>query len=558
MAEGDGCIVHAGIIDDKCKLTQIAKDKFIKQMKEELTFGTEALPTPPLFPCGPPVPPNQFAKLLELEDEEKFANFHANILGAYQKIACALNMQSDFKILPICDPVALAFKLGIDFKIEKFPSDFIPFFIPNPPLLALKLNVMPPPKIIAKFPSIPTIPPPIPKFDIPPNLKMPDFKTLFEMSISFITGIPKLILDLVAQMPQLVLKLASPPDLFKFICDLAFKANIFGPINATSTTQIVAVKVLTTKVVEMALISAIGTTIGSAPSGITGGLGKLLGYVPPSTTTNNSSSAPNIREKITSYALELDGTGYGADTEKQDKYASRLLSVEYPEPSSLPQPDPRAIGKIRTLQLLKTMSSCGLVARACLAAAGASYVFDSKVDTSKQDPSINLYYDFFLDRYKTGTAIAGIASAARAKEAIIEYKQGDLPALKKGDIIIVSNKSNAGSEHVIVLVEDYEPGSFSLTTIEGGQRDDGNDGRPTYVKKNTYVQGRTVPKDSGNVSMYLNNNNEIVLAGRTVYMLIDGEKLCTNTKGSDMTKSNGPISLSLNDSSGFGFQELAE
>lgn len=557
MPEGPGCQVDAGIIDDKCKLTPIARKKFIQAVIDELTFGTDNLPVPPLFPCGDPVPPFPWAnQLKDLADEKKFPDFHKNILGSYEKIACALNLKSDFKLLPICCPISLGFALGINLNID-FPNGFIPFLIPNLPLLALKLDLMPPPKLLAKFPSLPAIPPPLPKFDIPPAIKLPDFDALFDFTLSFALGIPKLLAELVLKIPQLVLKLPTLPELFKLICDIAFKAGVFGNILPTSLVQITAIKVLTTKVVEMVFIAAVGTTLGSSPGGITGGVGKFLGYEPPKTTSEPQASTP--RDKIVDYAKELVDTGYGQGTEKQTKYGSSLLPVEWvePEPSTPEKPsDPRALGKVKTLAVLKEASSCGLLARACLAKGGASYVGLNKVDTSKQDPSAKLYYDFFIDRYRTGFAIAGIIAAAKAKDAVIPYSRGDLPKMKRGDLIIVTNKSHS-REHVIVLIEDYSPGSLTMTTVEGGQSDNGNENKPTMIRQKKYIHAVTVPKGSDNYGMYINAQNTLYIAGRNVFYLIDGEKLCTNTVGSNMTQPN-PINESVAiDGPGFGDQPQA-
>lgn len=557
MAEGPGCQVDAGIITEQCKLTPKAKIKFIQAVKDELFYGTENLPTPQLFPCGDPVPPNPYANQLDLENEEKFPDFHKNILGSYEKIACALNLKSDFKLLPICCPISLGFKLGVNIKIPNFPGGFIPFMIPNPPFLALKMKLMPPPKLIVKFPGIPAIPPPIPKFDIPPDIKIPDFKTLFDFSLSFALGIPQLLGQLVIMMPKLALKLPTLPQLFELICELAFSSKLFGDIAPTSIVQIVATKVLTTKVVEMVFIAAVGSTLGSSPGGITGGIGKFLGYDPPEDATEEEALTP--RDKIVEYANECVGLSWGGDDEKQDEYAQKLLYVEYPEPSDDVRSDPRALGRETTIAKLKSLSSCGLLARACLFAAGASYVFDNKVDTSKQDSSVNLYYDFFKDRYRSGQAIAGIYHAARAKNAIIPTKKGDLPPLKKGDMIIVNVPSDPGKEHIVVLVEDYEVGSLEMTTVEGGQTDVDNDNEPTAIKKKTYINSRTIPAGSDNYSMYVNASNDVIIAGRNVRALIDSEKLCTDQTGADMTRSNGSVNSSFaNDGPGSGFQEEQE
>ena len=302
MPKGPGCCVDSGIITEDCKLTPKAKKKFIQDVKDELLYGTDNLPLPPLFPCGPPVPPNPFADLLELENEEKFPEFHKNILGSYEKIACELNLQSDCKLLPICCPIALGFKLGVKIKIPNFPGGFVPFMIPNAPLLALKMKVMPPPKLIKKFPDIPVIPPPIPKFDIPPDIKFPDFSTFFDFTTSFSLGIPKLLGDIVLQMPKLALKMPNLPDVFKAICEIAHESKLFGDISPGSVTEIVAVKVLTRKIVEMTFITAVGTTLGSAPGGLTGGIGRLLEYEPPEDTQEEEPQS--IRDKIVQAAEE--------------------------------------------------------------------------------------------------------------------------------------------------------------------------------------------------------------------------------------------------------------
>lgn len=555
MAEG--CQVHAGILKKDGTLTFKAKKKFIKAIKDELTYGTDNLPQPPLFPCGASVQPNEFAYLLDLENEKKFPEFHKNIVGTYERIAQSLNSPSDFKILPICCPISLGAKLGVKIKIPNFPAGFIPFMIPNPPLLALKMKIMPPPKLVAQFPDIPSIPPPIPKFDIPPNIKIPDFKTYFDFTYAFEVGIPKFILSIVAKMPQLALKLPALPELFSDLCKAAFDSKMFGDIQPGSTTETVAVKVLTTKVVEMSFINAVGTTIGSSGGGVTGGIGKVLGYDPD----DESEEEPlTTRDQIVQYALEFDGLSYGAGGDKRDLYTQKLLYREYPEPDDPPGPhsDLRARGKAASEHEISEASTCGMVARACLFAGGASYVLDTRVDTSIQDPGqyahAELYHDFFQDRYPVGLAIAGIYAAARAKHALIDIIPGDLPPLQRGDIILVEVRGDPEKDHAIVLVEDYVPGSLQMTTIEGGQNDVYNGGKPTSAHKRSYINAPTV-QNANDVSMFVDLNNEVIIGGRNIKALIDSEKVCTDQTGSDMRHSNGGIDPSLgSDGPGFGFQ----
>lgn len=557
MPIGPGCQVDAGIIDEQGNLTPKAKAKFIKDVKDQLTFGSDNLPSVPLFPCGPSIKPIQFASSLDLENEKKFPDFHKNILGSYQKIAQSLNMASDMKLLPICDPIAFGAKLGIKIKIPNFPGGFIPFMIPNPPLLAVKMKLMPPPKLLAKFPGIPAIPPPLPKFDLPPNIKEPDFGTLFDYSLAYSIGIPKFLLAIVAKIPQFALKLPNLPSLFSTMCDTAFSSKLFGDVQPTSTMQIAATKVLTTKVVEMVFISAVGTTLGSASGGIVGGVGKLLGYSPPE---DGEEAAQSPRDLIVQYAKDCIDLSWGGGDDVQDQYAQRMLYVEYGggDPAgSGPHEDPRPIGKQATIARLKNQSSCGLLARACLFAGGASYVFDSKVNTSRQDPSVNLYYDFYKDRYPSNLAISGIIQSAEAKNATIPTIKGDLPPLKKGDIIAVYLPGSSGKEHVMVVYEDYSPGSFDLVTVEGGQIDDGNKDengkpRPTAIHKKQYVESKKLPANKSPIEPPFSfsverGSGDVVLNGRKILRLIDGEILCTDTTGADMTRSNGSIPDIAND-----------
>jgi len=540
----DGCITHAGILTpgDNKQLTIKAKKKFIQEVKDELLFGTAGVSS--LFPCGDPINANPFADQLDLENEKKFPEFHKNVLGTYLEIAIKLDLESDFKILPICDPISLGFKLGVNIKKPKFPDGFIPFLIPNPPLLALKLNKIPPLKLLAMFPSIPAIPPPIPIPPIP-DIKIPDFDALLKFKLAFWTAFPDFFANLVVGLPALLLKLPNIPDLFAELCKLAQDSKLAGgPAPGTeqqSIVMIVAQKVLLRKIVEMVFILAVGTTIGSAPAGITGGIGSTLGYDPP---PDDSTEEPiSVRDTIVSYANDCIDLAWGLP-EKQDDYAQKLLYVEYgdgnPADPSSPHSDKRALGKKATIAKLKEASSCGLLARACLFSGGASYVFDNKVDTSKQNPKVLLYYDFFQDRYEDGRAISGIIKAAYAKDAALnepgESIKNDLPPLKKGGVIIIYNPSKAGHDHAMVIVEDYKVGSFELVAVEGGQIDDSNKNRPTAIRKKTYSNTGTNPKLIMRVQ---GGSNNVLIGGRKILTLIDGEKLCTVEDGSNMQKSNG-------------------
>jgi len=146
---GDGCMVHAGILQSHggnpttAELTKgypnSATEKFIDEVINELVKPNED----PL-PCGKPIPPlasNLREVFKDLKDEKKFPDFHKNILGNYRDLARSLEVSSNFNLFPICDPIALGTSLfpGLNLKIDKL-SDFLKFAIPNPVALAAEFG----------------------------------------------------------------------------------------------------------------------------------------------------------------------------------------------------------------------------------------------------------------------------------------------------------------------------------------------------------------------------------------------------------------------------------
>ena len=206
------------------------------------------------------------------------------------------------------------------------------------------------------------------------------------------------------------------------------------------------------------------------------------------------------------------------------------------------QRDARVIGKKRAIDKASSASSCGMFARACLYSAGASYVFKYRGDPLKnKNAKIGRYYDFFQDEYRlvngNGIAIDAILQAAKAKDAKIEKQKGDLPSLKKGDIIIVYDPKKSGREHVMVLTEDYSPGSQTLVTVEGGQPDPDNGRKPTAIKKKTYksvtsseFKNKTKATDSP-YGFLVTSTGTVKLSGREILAIIDSEKLCKSKTG---------------------------
>src|SRR6056297_2998740 len=174
------CQQDAGVLDGT-ELTPGAKKKFIIDVKETLSKGTEDANLP--FPCGPSFPPVPNADLIELEDEEKFPGFHEHWLGTYAKIAKALDFKSQFMFAPVVmDPVAMATGLGIDPPSLKFPDEFL-IYGASFPLLMIKLGFDIPAeklpdflKLIVPAPPVPNVPIP----PIPPGISLDMFPDLFK------------------------------------------------------------------------------------------------------------------------------------------------------------------------------------------------------------------------------------------------------------------------------------------------------------------------------------------------------------------------------------------
>lgn len=269
----------AGILSGD-RLTDAAKQKFIKEVKDELELGTERAPASP-FPCGPSIPPMRDARLLQLEDESKFSGFHSNVLGQYASIASALDSESRFTMLPVCDPVALAGALGVDPPRLKFPDEFIVYGF-NPALLAPKLGFKLSSDLLAKLPALLSLP--IPAISLQgKSIDPKKFPELLAFS-SALSGIPpklpNVLIEMLPKMPQLIAGVLSF-DLKPF-CDAVVSAKLFGDFGPEASTWLAAQKVLARKTAECALLNLVGTTVGSAAGGIVGGLGSFLGYGPTS------------------------------------------------------------------------------------------------------------------------------------------------------------------------------------------------------------------------------------------------------------------------------------
>lgn len=165
----------------------------------------------------------------------------------------------------------------------------------------------------------------------------------------------------------------------------------------------------------------------------------------------------------------------------------------------------------------KGMSSCGIFARACYAAAGATYHFNPKNNgwlTNIKKYGGELTFDeggptnstvhienpneasgavgnalgpavvvknYFTDEYLIGSAIAAFIQIGLSRGAL-KYEPGKkskkMCELKAGDVLIIGSP-----EHVIVCISDFDPNNDTyFDAVEGGQSDTGNTPPPTDPK----------------------------------------------------------------------------
>lgn len=457
MANKAGWCMHdAGILQNE-KLSPGAKKKFIDEVKNELVLGTAGVPAPPL-PCGPKIDANPFAEQLDLANEEKFPEFHKNVLGMYEQIALKLDAQSSFSMLPICCPVSLGVALDADVPSLKFPDEFLIYGFALP-LLAMKLGFDVPVDLALKFPQVLVPIPKIPPFDIPALEFDPlAFPELFKFNAA-LAGLPPalalVIPQLFAKMPQLAVGILSF-DLKPF-CDAVLAAKPFGDFDPNSAiVWVVAMKVLARKTAECVLIRVVGTTLGSSSGGIVGGLGAFLGYNPPPSPKTSGSGKP--RDKIVKAAKAASDTSLGKDLEQISSRPPDKLRLTYTSFLLPTEVDDGKKGKaVAAVKKAKDIPVGPLFARACLFRGGTTddfYVKDAPSNLSSK-----------------------LSSLASNKKAKISITSNDFPKLKKGDIVICNNAS-------IVLLEDYTEGiSGKFSGVLAGLPDPKNDDRPTLIKR---------------------------------------------------------------------------
>jgi len=339
-----GCLVDSGILNPDKTLTATAKQNFIQEVKELVIYGSNGLPNPLPFTCGDPLPPNSDLRIedYDLENEEKWASFHRDIIkNKYEKFAASLDVESAQSLLPIiADPIALAGKFGIELPELPFPDGYIPYFsglllpkfvldllkadIPDyflPPLLAAKL-----PEFIS-LPSPPSITPLIPTFAPPfpgvPNIPSPNLPSipalgladLVAVDIALAEQIPKLLADLIGEMPKLLLKLPDIGSVFSDLCKKIRDSGVFGKTEPHETVKQAIDTVLSRKLMACIFLAAVGSTVGVSPGSMGPAISKeILKESPPPKPPQTPASTTRPVDLVARRARSLgsgEGISYG-------------------------------------------------------------------------------------------------------------------------------------------------------------------------------------------------------------------------------------------------------
>lgn len=394
-----GCLVTAGILKPDKTLTDDAKNSYIREVKELLIYGSENLPTPVPFSCGDPLPPANPPLTMEdlpLEDEKLYESFHRDFIkNQYEKIASSLDSDSSFSLLPaLADPTALAASFGVDPPVIPFPDGFVPyltgllvpkfvldllkegvtdFFIPPllvpelakllsipsppvmPPLPPIELpplvEVPPPPEVpatpgvpSAEFPALPEVPPiPIP---VPPTVALAD---VYLKDLALLEGIPKLIGQIIAEIPKLIAKIANPSEIFSFICGKVRESGMLGQQAPENDLEKAAAIVLARKISACVWFVSVGKTLGCGS--LVAGMAESVGYKPPPPPPKKG--APINRdtpsEAVAAYAERLvsitdTGTSYSLSYGNNPSYYVQTLLYQEASLSTLAATTVNALG----------------------------------------------------------------------------------------------------------------------------------------------------------------------------------------------------------------------
>jgi hypothetical protein len=319
-AEDPGCQHSAGALKDG-KLSEPTYNRIIQDIKDagQLGFGAVSL-----FPCttGESLPASIGLVPQDLEDKEKYPDFHKNVMGMFEKVALALDVKGNFSLpFPFWDPFALAVKLDLDMPSFEIPD--LPTL--TPPDLAVSLN-MKLPELLDLSLSLPSIPKP-PTIDIPTldlKINTPTFDTFFQFSL-WPLKLPDLVIGLAIPDVNIVLDLIKIPPSPCAIIEKVVKAQLFGPSAEGDLTKIIAIQELATFTGQCCTVAVSAMLVGDGgPVGVTGNLGTQYKWKEADKAEGNTQDAHARNTLIAAFKARFNR----APSQKEVQFAQIIAKSE--------------------------------------------------------------------------------------------------------------------------------------------------------------------------------------------------------------------------------------
>jgi len=268
--------------DDKgnFNITPEAERIFYRRVKQALSEGSISLP----FKCAEPFPVFPGASNIDIEDKEKYPDFHSFwVDGILKSIAVKLNVPQNF-LIPIFDPLALGQKLGLPQPLPpiSIESAAVSFAAPVPIAFdLLEVDPLDLPEVISKsFALVNPQPPSLPdmalafpdmalKFPFTPNLNMSDPYGLTQINFELNFGINLAFLKLVQEIAKPDFWLSfTLTKIFELSCKTLQKP-ILNPFTSPATGQktppitgIACATTVATMAADMASFAVTTTTVG--------------------------------------------------------------------------------------------------------------------------------------------------------------------------------------------------------------------------------------------------------------------------------------------------------
>jgi len=270
--EKPGCQHSAGALENG-KLSESTYNKIVQNIIDSGEKGFAVVH--PELPCAESLGINAAPGLVpkDLHDKQKYPDFHNNVMGDFEKIALALDLEGQFSLpYPLWDPFAIGLKLGLDVSFE-LPD--LPTITPVDLALALNIKIPDLPDLVVSLgiPSPPSL-----------NFSLPSLDLNLLLDLSLFMGWP-------LKLPEFILGLAFPPDI-GFVMDMLkvppdpcpvikkmLENQMFGPAKTTDLTKAIVIAEKASFASKAATIAVVSLIVGDGgENGFTGTAGKNYGF----------------------------------------------------------------------------------------------------------------------------------------------------------------------------------------------------------------------------------------------------------------------------------------